>query len=315
VIGYSTGAALAVLHALEAVENPSLARIDRIVVLFPAIGVTSMAALAVWQARPGHLLGPDKLAWSDLLPEYDLFKYGSFAVNAGDVVYRLTSEIQRRIAVLGRNGGLDAFPPILAFSSVVDATVSTPALVSGLFTRLPRGGHELVLFDINRRASIEPLMKANPTAVLSSPFDGSELPFTLSVVANADADSSEVVIKRQSPDGEDAVEPLPGLAWPGGVYSLSHVALPFPAEDGLYGGRPAREGSGLHLGSMALRGERGVLQVGTADMLRLRWNPFSSYVEERVPGFSRSVRPPRTASVGVNRNSWGMPHRGLRPRA
>ena len=96
-------------------------------------------------------------------------------------MYRLTSEIQRRIAVRGRNGGLDAFPPILAFSSVVDATVSTPALVSGLFTRLPRGGHVLVLFDINRRASIEPLMKANPTAVLSSLFDGSELPFTLSI--------------------------------------------------------------------------------------------------------------------------------------
>jgi hypothetical protein len=31
-----------------------------------------------------------------------------------------------------------------------------------------------------------------------------------------------------------------------------------------------------------LRGEKGVLQVPAADLLRLRYNPFHSYLEHRV---------------------------------
>ena len=63
---------------------------------------------------------------------------------------------------LGGTGALERFPRLLAFSSVVDATVSTPALVEGLFERLPAGDHELVLFDINRMAEIEPIMRSDP---------------------------------------------------------------------------------------------------------------------------------------------------------
>ncbi len=76
-------------------------------------------------------------------PEHDPFKYGSFAVNAGNVVYLLTNEIQQRLKAQGEQGKLLGIPPILAFSSVVDATVSTPALVSNLFQQLPDAGHEL----------------------------------------------------------------------------------------------------------------------------------------------------------------------------
>ena len=94
VIGYSTGAALAVNYALATLDDKTLPPIERIVLLSPAIGVASVAVLAVWQARLGRLLGLEKLAWNGILPEYDPFKYGSFAVNAGDVVYQLTSEIQ-----------------------------------------------------------------------------------------------------------------------------------------------------------------------------------------------------------------------------
>jgi hypothetical protein len=52
-------------------------------------------------------------------------------VNAGDVVYRITGQIQERLGELGRTGALERFPRLLAFSSVVDATVSTTALVEG----------------------------------------------------------------------------------------------------------------------------------------------------------------------------------------
>lgn len=76
-----------------------------------------------------------------------------------------------------------------------------------------------------------------------------------------------------------------GLSWPRNLYSLSHVALPFPAQDPLYGGDPKGNGQSLHLGDIALYGERGVLQFSASDMLRLRWNPFYPYVESRVLNF------------------------------
>ena len=98
---------------------------------------TGAAALAVWQARLGRWLGLEKLAWNDLQPEYDPFKYGSFAVNAGDQVYRLTEEIRSELGQLGATDNLEQFPPVLAFQSVVDATVSTQAVINGLFQKLP----------------------------------------------------------------------------------------------------------------------------------------------------------------------------------
>jgi pimeloyl-ACP methyl ester carboxylesterase len=133
IVGYSNGAALAVHYALSAIADERLPKVEGLVLLSPAIGVSPAAALAVWQARLGHLLGLEKLAWNAILPEYDPFKYGSFAVNAGDVVYRITGQIQRQLDALGGIGALERFPRLLAFSSVVDATVSTRALVDGLF--------------------------------------------------------------------------------------------------------------------------------------------------------------------------------------
>jgi len=90
IVGYSTGGALGVHYALTTLKDPHLPKIDRLVLVSPSIGVTPIAVLASWQARLGRLLGADKLAWNSILPEYDPFKYGSFAVNAGAQVYRLT---------------------------------------------------------------------------------------------------------------------------------------------------------------------------------------------------------------------------------
>jgi len=282
IVGYSTGAALGVQYALAALEDESLPRVKRVAVLSPAIGVTAVAALAVWQARLGHLLGLDKLAWNSILPEYDPFKYGSFAVNAGDVVYQLTSEIQNRITTLGEAGRLQGMPPILAFSSVVDATVSTPALVNGLFQRLPAGGHELVLFDINRMVDLGPLMRSDPAAVLQLLQRDTDKAFTLSVVTNDNGQGPAVSVRRKRPGEDASTETTLDLSWPPDLYSLAHVALPFPPDDPVYGGIARRKSAGIHLGDIALRGERGVLQVSPSDMLRLRWNPFYPYVESRI---------------------------------
>jgi len=285
-VGYSTGAALAVNYALATLDEAALPKIERIAMLSPAIGVTPAAAYAVWQARLGHILGLEKLAWSDILPEYDPFKYNSFAVNAGDVVYRLTREIQQRIAERTKQeGGLTGLPPILAFSSVVDATVSTPALIEGLFKHLQAGDHELVLFDINRLAEIETILGWNPATIVGALRKDTSRSYRLSLVTNENPSSDQVVVRTVGVANDEIdTKPL-HLPWPVGIYSLSHVALPFPPDDPLYGSAPNTPSPGIRLGTLALRGERSVLQVGAADMLRLRWNPFFPFVQQRTLQF------------------------------
>ena len=107
----------------------------------------------------------------------------------------------------------------------------------------------------------------------------------LSVVTNETDNGSAVVARSQPPGSAAITEKTLGLSWPSDLYSLAHVALPFPPDDPVYGGLSPRKSPGVHLGNIALRGERGVLTVSPADMLRLRWNPFYVYLETRVLDF------------------------------
>jgi alpha-beta hydrolase superfamily lysophospholipase len=282
-VGYSNGGALSVEYTLEALEDAALPLPDQLVLLSPEIGITRLAGLAVWQERLGHVLGMEKLAWNSILPEYDPYKYGSFALNAGKQAYLITNEIQSRLGRLGAGGELKRFPPILAFQSVADATVSAPALVTGLFDRLPAGGgHELVLFDINQVAEIESILKRDPAAWLNDILRNADKSFTVGVVKNQSEQERAVVLRQRQPQETEITETPLGLRWPDDLYSLAHVALPFPPDDPLYGGPDAGKSPGIQIGDIALRGERGVLEIGAADMLRLRWNPFYSYIEDRA---------------------------------
>ena len=285
IVGYSNGGALAVKYALSALDDTSLPQADGLVLISPAIGVTRMAALAVWQARLGRLLGLDKLAWQSLGPEYDPFKYVSFAVNAGDVTFRLTRDIQKGLDRRAGTGDLERMPRILAFQSAVDGTVSTAALIRGLFQRLPAGGHELVLFDINRVTGIDAILRSDPKEPLQAMLSQPDRAFTLSVVTNRSEDGPAVVDRHDRPGDHETVETDLDLAWPVPLYSLSHIALPFPVDDPLYGRDEARRSPGIRLGALEFRGERGVLKISASDMLRLRWNPFYSHLEDRLLEF------------------------------
>jgi alpha-beta hydrolase superfamily lysophospholipase len=287
VFGYSNGGALAVFHALSALEDSSVTRVDRLVLMSPEIGVAKVAALAVWQGRLGRLLGLHKLAWNSILPEYDPYQYKSFAVNAGQQAYALTLEIQSRITQLAADGKLKEFPPTLAFQSTVDATVSAPDVVENLMRRLPNAGNELVLFDINRSAGIEGLLKNDPHGWLEQVFHGRENRFSVTLVTNGEGEPKSVIAQQLAPqDHEPTVTDL-GLTWPDNVYSLAHIALPFPPNDPIYGGPDAAPSQGVHLGNLALRGERGTLRVSGNDLLRMHWNPFHSYLEQRILDFLR----------------------------
>ena len=86
------------------------------------------------------------------------------------------------------------------------------------------------------------------------------------------------------------MEPL-GLSWPNGVVSLSHIALPFPPDDPLYGKKPPLDDGFIYLGDLAFRGERGLLKIPTDWLLRMRYNPFYEYMESRL--ISWVENPPR----------------------
>ncbi|MEE4143733.1 MAG: alpha/beta fold hydrolase [Halieaceae bacterium] len=285
-VGYSNGGALAVEYTLATLDDSALPGVAGVVLLSPEIGLSRVAALAVWQARLGHLLGLEKLAWNALLPEYDPYKYGSFAVNAGDLAYRITAHIQQRLGALQGTGKLEGLPPILAFQSGVDATVTASALVANLFDRLPPANHELVLFDINRRAEVGLLLREDPRVVFEPLLRKAVRSFDITIVTNENAESDRVVASTTL-HTDDAVSATTVLnEWPPGIFSLSHVALPFSPLDPVYGGPAAPDSPGIQLGDLAPRGERGVLQVSGTDLLRLRWNPFYDYVEARVLEFA-----------------------------
>lgn len=283
IIGYSMGAAQAVNYSLNALADTSLPRAKSLVLISPAIGVSSVAAFAIWQSRLSAFPGMEKLAWNSIGPEYDPYKYTSFAVNAGDLMYRLTIAVGDKLDKLGDQNILTDFPKTLAFMSAVDATVSVSAVVDSLLLKLKNDGNELVLFDINRNEYVMPFLKKDPDEGIKMLFDYPNPGFRISLLTNESTISTSIHELNKEINNERTSRIL-GLSWPGSVYSLSHVALPFPESDALYGNQPEKK-DGLHIGMMASRGERGVISIPASDMLRLRHNPFYAYLEQRTLGF------------------------------
>jgi hypothetical protein len=70
------------------------------------------------------------------------------------------------------------------------------------------------------------------------------------------------------------------------TFSLSHVALPFPPDDPLYGYELQEPTRHVQLGRIEIRGENGVLKVPMWALTRQRSNPFHAYLLERIDGFT-----------------------------
>ncbi len=279
-VGYSNGGALAMKYALDAIEDATLPRAERVVLVSPMIGVTAFARFAGIAALPALLPRFAKTAWLDIQPEFNPFKYNSFPVNAARQTHRLTAALQAQIDRLAVAGRLGTLPPVLTFQSVADATVSTPAVLSALYARLPDNGSEVVLFDLNRGAGFGPLFSAGAYTAIERLVPPAPRAYALTVVS----DRQGSVQARRTAAGalDETVEPL-AETWPRGVFSLSHVALPFPLSDGLYGLEPdPAEDFGVRLGELAIRGERGVLAIGLDAAARLTSNPFFPFMLGRV---------------------------------
>ena len=140
-----------------------------------------------------------------------------------------------------------------------------------------------MLFDINRYAKFGQLLRTASDTALARLLPAPPRLFRTVVIANANPDSSEVVERVTEAGAVTEQTRALGLAYPPGVYSLSHVALPFPISDSLYGMQPdPAENFGVNLGAVAPRGERGTLIVSMDALLRMSSNPFFPYMIERI---------------------------------
>jgi alpha-beta hydrolase superfamily lysophospholipase len=290
IVGYSTGASLALGFAVDAMDGNASPVPASLVLISPAIRVHSAAALARFKHSASSVPGLSGLAWLQVMPEFDPYKYNSFATNAGDVVHRLTRSVDRRIASRAGTNPDVVLPPTLVFKSTVDTTVTTEAVVDNLLALLKPNRHELVLFDINRASAKSMLLVSDPGPLTNRLMADDTLPFTVTVIVNEHARTRNVITRRKAPFS--AMESEPGmldLAWPPDVISLSHVALSFPPDDPLYGRRPPNNEDLLFLGEMAMRGERGLLALPEDWLLRMRYNPFYSVVETRSVEWIESV--------------------------
>ncbi|MCL1066301.1 alpha/beta fold hydrolase [Shewanella olleyana] len=336
VVGFSTGAALALNLELEnsaktvsgtlsidsVTSNDSVSAskpetiqpvYSGMVFISPAIGLQPIAAGAKWQAMLGNVLGYEKLFWNSISVEYDPFKYASFAVNAGDVVYQL-SQRNYQITSTMNNRQLQALPPILTFQSLADDTVSSTAVVDHLYQFLPSDKHELVIFDINRNPNNRQLIVNDPMEEMSSIWLINAMNYKLTMIENdikrehyvqqtrvqktsiqqssvqmtsaQQTTSQQAIVQQHEMGGGDSQTSKPlALEWPRGVYSLSHVALPFPESDPLYGPNYLKETNHIQIGQAKFTGERGLFGIPAAEMLRQKWNPFYPFMIEQMEAF------------------------------
>ncbi|MGE8359623.1 alpha/beta hydrolase [Pseudomonas sp.] len=282
-VGYSNGGALALRYSLAALEDQNLAMPERLVLISPMVGVTRYARYAGLAALPAVLPAFAKSAWMNVLPEFNPFKYNSFPVHAARQTYELTHEVQRAFDSAAKAGRLTQMPPVLAFQSLADSTVSTPAVVNDLFERLPANGSELVIFDINRSQTIGSLLRPDMSNLLADLLPPAQRDYDLTVVGVAANAERQVEARRIAAGEREAVVTPLNVEYPSQLFSLSHVALPFPPDDPLYGSEPtSEEFYGVALGTLAPRGEQGVLVVGLTGLQRVTSNPFYAYLRERI---------------------------------
>jgi alpha-beta hydrolase superfamily lysophospholipase len=249
------------------------------------IGITRFARFAGLASLPAILPAFANAAWLSIVPEFNPFKYNSFPVNGARQSYRLTDALQAQIQRLARASRLGSLPPVTTFQSVIDFTVSAPAILTRLYAYLPDNGSEIVLFDVNRTLKFAPLLRQSAYVAVDLLAPRAPQPYRFTVIANAGDDSDTTVERSIAPGGLEAeIRPL-NLSYPPGIFSLSHLAIPFPIDDPLYGIQPdphTKGEYGYNLGTIEARGERGALIVDQDFLTRLPSNPFFSYVLDRV---------------------------------
>ena len=272
-VGYSNGGLMAVDYALRCRDDEALPCPDRMIMFSPAIAVSSAALVANWHAAVSWLPYFEKFKWLSVLPEVDPFKFTSFSKRAGWEIYKISNRVHRMLKDPARIADL---PPILTFQSVVDNTVSSAAVVQNLYSRLPPNGSRLVVYDVNRNSSIVHLMRRVPGEPMDYFLSQAPLDYHITILHNRNRHSLDIDAIRLDAGQDMTIIEQTDLAWPLSFYSLSHIAIPFPPGDPLYGDGKDRDAAdpGIAFGALAPRGELGVLLLSSDYFLRTRYNPF-----------------------------------------
>lgn len=282
IVGFSNGGALAMKYALDGLDDTRLRRPERVVLLSPMIGVTSFARFAGLAGLPAIFPPFAKAAWLNIVPEFNPFKYNSFPVNAARQSWLLTQAVQQQILKYSRQKTGRSLPPVLTFQSVMDSTVSTRAVVNSLYNYLGRNGSELVVFDLNQAVSFRPLFRHSSYTAIGTLLPRAPRPYTTTLLTNASETSLDMVAKTTlAGQTSETVQPV-AQQYPADIYSLSHVAVPFPVTDALYGSQPENNAYGMNFGTVRMRGETAVLVVGLESLLRVTSNPFYPWMIARI---------------------------------
>jgi alpha-beta hydrolase superfamily lysophospholipase len=284
--GYSAGAALAVDYVLDAAFDDALPMPSRLFLYSPSIAVTPFARFSDWDLALARIPYFEKMAWMAIETEYDPYKYNSFPKNGGYLAFTLSENIVSKLARLNETENAVRLPPMISFQSLVDSTVRTESLIHDLYEQLPENGHQLVLFDVNRAESIQHFMVDSERDLLDELAAIAPTRFSYTLVTNRDEQTTEIQARTRAAEEFETHDVDLPYAWPAGVYSLSHVAIPYAPTDVWYGsmdedGNP-RTGS---FNNMAPRGEQAILAIPLGRLMRLRYNPFFGYVESRTIEF------------------------------
>ena len=232
--------ALAMLHVMERIERGQPGEVDRIVLVSPMIEVSRFAryaGLAGWPALFGRYA---KSAWLDLLPEYNPFKYNSFPVRAARESYLVTDDLRAAMEAVARQermdrGAADPGVPVGGRRHRQrprrdDAAVRQAGgqwQRAGAVRRQPQPRHRA---DVARGGDRLAARRAcGPGAPLHAHAGGRGFGRGRDAWSRA----------RDRPARARCRSRPTGLHYPDDVYSLSHIALPFPADDPLYGNRPS----------------------------------------------------------------------------
>jgi acetyl esterase/lipase len=278
--GYSTGGTLALSYSLDSLNDYTLHRPRRVLLVSPAVELPRVAALSRIVDALAFLPGLEAARWQEIMPEYDPYKYNSFAVNSTRQVLAATNALSRALERTQAAGLLAELPPVIAWQSVVDSTVGPTGIIESVFGKLSGKQHELVLFDVNRLSALRSLQSVK-VAAIEQLLSSLHPKYTLTVISNRDDTSQDVVTHRQSP-GEASTEIETGLAWPRNIVSLGHVALCFPPNDPVYGIAAGGASGVPALGSVFLRGEAGALSIPLSVFTRLRSNPFFALIAGKI---------------------------------
>jgi len=276
IVGYSNGGLLAIDYALRCQDDDELPCPDRIILLSPAISVTPAAIITNLHSAISWIPYFEKFQWLSVLPEIDPFKFTSFPKRAAWEIYEFAKQTN---ALLDDPNRTSQLPPILTFQSLVDNTVSSEAVVSRLFNKLSQQSSELVVYDVNRNSTIVHLMRKMPGDPIEYFLQTAPHSYKVTILRNTSPHNLSISTASMAAGESSFVIEATALEWPLGIYSLSHIAIPFPSIDPLYGDGKSVGASdaGLVLGAIAPRGELGMLSLSSDYFLRTRYNPFYSF--------------------------------------